>query len=258
MRHTFFTALLLACALMLVSAAPCMADASAPAGGRVAAQATLSNDLDDYDTKGSEDLVPDPLEGWNRFWFGFNDILLLNIAKPLYKGYEFITPQEFRTGVSNFFHNLAFPLRFINCLLQGKPMDAGVEMGRFIVNSTVGFAGLIDVAKKDKPVVQPDPSGEDFGQTLGTWGVGEGFYIVWPGFGPSSLRDTVGIVGDYAADPLSYPTPRDPYVITSTYGKFNNLGSVISNYETIKKGSVEPYSAIRNAYIQNRRNAIAR
>ena len=103
-------------------------------------------ELDDYDQSPVQ-LIADPMEPWNRFWFHFNDIFYLYVARPLYRGYDFIMPDEFQSGLKNFLTNLLFPVRFVNNLLQGKPMDAGVEFGRFIVNSTVGFGGFIDVAK---------------------------------------------------------------------------------------------------------------
>ncbi|MEG6506636.1 MlaA family lipoprotein [Nitratidesulfovibrio sp. 1201_IL3209] len=243
----------LACALLL---APAAARADTPAEGAQHAAPTISADLDDYDT-GNEDMVPDPLEGWNRMWFAINDALLLKVVKPVHQGYVAVTPDELRSGVRNFFHNLAFPIRFLNCLLQGKPMEAGVEMGRFIINSTVGMAGFIDVAKKDKPIVEPDK--EDFGQTLGVWGAGEGFYIVWPVIGPSTLRDSVGLAGDYFADPFGYMVDDDlTYFAGRAYGEFNKADETISSYEAVTKSAVEPYTSVRNAYIQLRRAKVAK
>ncbi|MBG3877020.1 VacJ family lipoprotein [Desulfovibrio oxamicus] len=250
------TALCTACLVCALLLTPATASADMPAEGTPHAPPTVTADLDDYDTN-NEDMVADPLENWNRMWFAVNDVLLLKVIKPVHKGYVAVTPDELRSGVRNFFHNLAFPIRFLNCLLQGKPNEAGVEMGRFIINSTVGMAGFIDVAKKDKPIVEPDK--EDFGQTLGAWGAGEGFYIVWPLIGPSTLRDSVGLAGDYLADPFGYMVDGSTeYIAGRGYGEFNKADEVISGYETVTKSAVEPYTSVRNAYIQMRRAKVAR
>lgn len=226
------------------------------AAGTPAPYASQTSDaLDDYDTPDAH-LVADPLEGWNRVWFSFNDFVLLRIGKPVYKGYEAVTPEELRSGVRNFFHNILFPLRFVNNILQGRFNAAGVEMGRFIVNTSVGMGGLIDVAKKDKPVVPVED--EDMGQTLGVWGFGEGFYLVWPFFGPSTLRDTAGFAGDYFLDPTWFALSVEESIAANGYKQLNGLGPTIDGYESLKSGSVEPYTAVRNAYIQLRREKIRR
>ena len=109
-----------------------------------------------------------------------------------------MVPEFARAGVKNFFHNLKAPIRILSNLLQGKGMAAGVEASRFVMNTAFGFGGLMNPAKNSKPIVETDD--EDLGQTLGTWGMGEGFYIVWPILGPSTVRDTVGFVGDSFLD----------------------------------------------------------
>lgn len=262
--RSLFAMLLLAFALGCITPVPVVMaaqaeDSSAIAGTGIAqiapAKGGIDDELDDYDTTDAY-LVPDPLEGWNRMWFGFNDFVLLRIGKPVYRGYEAVTPHELRSGVRNFFHNLLFPVRFVNNLLQGKFSAAGVEMGRFIVNTTVGMGGLIDVAKKDKPVVETD--NEDLGQTLGVWGFGEGFYIVWPFFGPSTLRDSVGFTGDYFLDPTWFAITFEESLAANSYKQLNDLGPTVDAYEGLKSGSVEPYSAVRNAYIQLRRDKVER
>ena len=152
--------------------------------------------FEDYDDEESE-TIADPLEGWNRFWFGFNDVLLLKVVKPVYTGYTYITPSPVRTGLSNAFHNIQMPIRFLNCVLQGRFGEAWIEVGRFVVNTTAGFGGVFDVAKQSKPLIPVDNRDADFGQTLGVWGFGEGIYLVWPVVGPSTVRDTVGLAGDW-------------------------------------------------------------
>ena len=132
--------------------------------------------FEDYDDEESE-AIADPLEGWNRFWFGFNDVLLLKVVKPVYTGYTYITPSPVRTGLSNAFHNIQMPIRFLNCVLQGRFGEAWIEVGRFVVNTTAGFGGVFDVAKQSKPLIPVDNRDADFGQTLGVWGFGEGFIL---------------------------------------------------------------------------------
>lgn len=209
-------------------------------------QANTDESLDDYDVP--QATISDPLEPWNRFWFGFNDIFYLHVARPLYTGYEFLTPSEFRTGLKNFLANILFPIRFVNALLQGKLMEAGVEFSRFMLNTTGGFGGFIDLAKGAKVIVPVDPSGEDFGQTLGVWGIGQGFYVVWPLIGPSSARDSVGLAGDYFLSPTFYlPTWTQSFIVTGTL-RFNSVGDILSLYEDMDKSAVDPYVAMREAY----------
>lgn len=227
-------------------------------------QSTI-DDLDDYDQDMGKSIA-DPFEPWNRFWFGFNDIFYLYIAQPAYNVWEFITPEQLRTGLNNFFSNLLFPVRFANNLLQFKFKEAGVEFGRFFIN-TVSSAGFANVAKDKKTIVPVDPSGEDFGQTLGYWGIGHGFYLVWPFLGPSSARDTIGRVGDYFVEPISYMNPwwttglidLGPGWDWGTAGiavglRFNAMGELLPTYKSLKNISLDPYIAMREAYV-NMRNA---
>lgn len=209
-------------------------------------EAITDESLDDYDQPIIT--LSDPLEPWNRFWFRFNDIFYLYIVRPAYTGYEFITPSEFRTGLKNFLANILFPIRFVNSLLQGKFNAAGVEFGRFMINTTVGFGGLIDVAKGAKTVVAVDPSGEDFGQTLGVWGVGQGFYVVWPLIGPSSARDSVGLAADCFLDPTFYLYPWEASFAVSGSLRFNSMGDILTLYEDMNNSAVDPYVAMREAY----------
>jgi phospholipid-binding lipoprotein MlaA len=201
-------------------------------------------------------VVPDPLEPWNRAMFRFNDALMENVARPAYTGYAYVTPEFMRTGIKNFFHNLGFPARFVNNLLQGRGRAAGVEMSRFILNSTAGLGGLIDVAKHHKPVVPVED--EDLGQTFGVWGVQEGFYIVWPVLGPSSVRDTMGRVGDTFMDPVSYVQPWWVALSIDAGKTFNDLDDILDLYDDLKRVAVEPYSSMRDAYVQYRRAKIAK
>ena len=218
-------------------------------------------ELDDY-ASGEPQLIADPIEPWNRFWFGFNDIFYLYVANPAYRFWETVTPRQLRTGIKNVFHNLLFPMRFINNLLQFRFKEAGVEFGRFIVNSTAGLGGLVDVAKHKKTIVPVHPEGEDFGQTLGRWGIGHGFYIVWPFIGPSSVRETFGRAGDY----FMYPAFWASYVIHPWYVPsgiqtgffFNDLDDVLPTYFDLKKAAVDPYIMMREGWVKHRAVQVAR
>ena len=208
-------------------------------------------DLDDYEETEEKTEISDPLEGWNRFWFRFNDAFFVYVAKPLYHGWETITPHQLRAGLKNFFHNALFPVRFINNILQFRFKAAGVEFGRFMMN-TMCSAGFANPAKKKKTIVSVDESGEDFGQTLGVWGIGHGPYLVLPFLGPSSLRDAVGFVGDIFASPFYYLQPW--YVSWSAAGllRFNNLDEVLPLYDDITGAALDPYIFMREAYINHR------
>jgi len=220
-----------------------------------ASQEALPDDDEDYLDSVSQ-VIPDPIEGWNRAMFGFNDAVIEYVARPAYKGYEYVTPSFMRTGIKNFFHNLAFPVRFVNNILQGRGRAAGVEMSRFILNTTAGLGGLFDVAKHHKPVVRVED--EDFGQTLGVWGFGEGFYIVWPLVGPSTVRDTVGMGGDYFLSPLTYVQPWELSLGARAVNVFNDLDDVLDLYDDLKRAAIEPYSSVRDAYVQYRRAKVAK
>lgn len=199
-------------------------------------------------------VVADPIEGWNRAMFALNDALIDYALRPLHDGYRYITPEFVRTGISNFFHNALFPVRFLNNLFQGRGYAAGVEMSRFVLNTTAGLGGLIDVAQYKKAVVPVHD--EDLGQTFGVWGIGEGFYIVWPILGPSTVRDSVGLVGDHFLDPVSYIRPNIAAIGISAGRGFNDLDSSLDLYDDLKKSAVEPYSSVRDAYVQYRRAQI--
>ena len=143
--------------------------------------------------------VADPIIGFNRAMFVFNDKLYFWVLKPVASGYRVVVPTPVRVSIKNFFFNLLMPVRLVNCLLQGKGKAAAGEFGRFVANTTVGVLGLFNPAK-DYPHLNPPV--EDFGQTLGYYSVGNGIYIIWPLFGPSTLRDTVGSIGDWALNPV--------------------------------------------------------
>ncbi|OQY04446.1 MAG: hypothetical protein B6I22_09545 [Desulfobacteraceae bacterium 4572_123] len=197
--------------------------------------------------------VADPLYFWNRTMFHFNDKLYFWFLKPVAKGYRVVIPSVVRTGVRNFFSNIFTPIRLTSCLLQGKVKAGGTEFIRFVVNSTIGIAGVTDPAKK---YLKLDISDEDLGQTLGSYGIGNGFYLVWPVLGPSTLRDSVGLVGDRFLNPITYVKPVEASVAIWSYDKINETALHIGDYESIKEAAIEPYEAFRDAYIQYRKNKV--
>ena len=209
---------------------------------------------DDQADQNNHAMVADPLEGFNRAVFVFNDKLYIYGLRPLTKGYARAVPHFVRKGVKNFFNNLFFPIRFVNDLLQSKGEAAGMEFSAFFINTTLGFGGLNDFAQK---YVGIRLQNEDFGQTLGSYGVGNGFYLMLPALGPTSLRDAVGRAGDWLIDPINYVQPRALSWGAWGLEKVNWTSFHIGEYEAFKDASIDPYTAMRNAYIQNR-NALVK
>jgi phospholipid-binding lipoprotein MlaA len=202
-----------------------------------------------------EQTIADPLEPMNRVFFHVNDKLYFWVFKPAATGYKAVVPQKVRVGVRNFFSNLTTPIRLVNCLLQAKFKCAASETARFFLNTTFGLVGFLDPAKKEFNIEREEG---DFGQTLGVWGIGPAFYIDWPILGPSSLRDTVGYVGDVFLDPRTYLLSR---LLVADIGiwsldKVNETSLVIGEYEDLKKAALDPYIALREAYHQYRQNRI--
>lgn len=201
-----------------------------------------------------QETIADPLEPINRFFFHFNDKLYSWILRPVAKGYSAVVPKPARLCVRNFFHNIAFPIRFVNCLLQAKFNSAMVELSRFITNSIIGLAGLFDVATTKFDLKEQE---EDFGQTLGSYGFGPGFYINWPILGPSSLRDTFGLAGDFFLDPWNQvDLTIEENAGIYAYDKVNSTSLSLGEYEDMKKAALDPYVAFRDAYFHYRMNKI--
>jgi len=201
----------------------------------------------------SAETIADPLEPVNRAFFHFNDKLYFWVLKPVATGYKTIIPEDARVGVRNFFSNFTTPIRLVNCLLQAKFKGAGNETVRFLLNTTFGLAGFLDPAKKEFKIEKQD---EDFGQTLGVWGIGPAFYIVWPILGPSSLRDTVGYVGDLFLDPRTYIFTRPIFYVVRPIELVNEASLTLGDYEGLKKAALDPYIALREASHQFRKNKI--
>lgn len=187
----------------------------------------------------------DPWEGFNRSIFNFNEGLDRAILKPVTQGYRYVTPEIAQTGVNNFFENLKDVRTLFNNLFQGKVHNALEDFSRITFNSTFGLGGLIDVAT---PMGIPK-NNEDFGQTLGYWGVSSGPYLVLPLFGPSSVRDSVGMVPDWYLDPLYYVDDRSTRVPLRVL-RVVDTRSQLLDAERIISG--DRYSFIRDAYLQRR------
>ncbi len=194
----------------------------------------------------------DPIEGFNRAMFSFNDGLDKAIIKPVAQGYDYVLPQPVQTGVDNFFGNIADVFIAVNNLLQGKPADAASDAGRFLLNTTIGVLGVFDVAT---------PAGlekhdEDFGQTFGRWGVGEGAYVVWPIIGSRTVRDTAGYVVDVAVDPVwnvdHVPTRNTLAVLRLV----DTRASLLPAEKVIDDAALDKYTYMRDAYLQRRKSLV--
>lgn len=192
---------------------------------------------------------PDPWEKFNRSIFRFNDGADRYVLKPVAKGYKAITPDVVRTGITNFFINLRAPLVVMNDLLQGKVKQAGGDTVRFVVNSTVGVVGLVDVAVRLNLPLHD----EDFGQTLGVWGVPSGPYFVMPFFGPSSVRDAGGFAVDAAANPRRRLINDEADWILLGIDVVNTRASLLE-LEDIIQG--DRYLFIRDLYLQRREYSV--
>ena len=200
-----------------------------------------------------EETLADPLEPVNRVFFIVNDKLYFWVLKPVATGYRAVLPQDARVGVRNFFSNLTTPIRLVNCLFQAKFKGAGNETVRFLLNTTLGLVGFLDPAKKELKIGKTDA---DFGQTLGVWGLGPAFYIDWPILGPSSLRDSIGYAGDLFLDPRTYIFSEPIFYVIRPIEIINETSLTIGDYEDLKKASLDPYVAVRDAYHQYRQSKI--
>jgi len=224
---------------------------------------------DEFESSGEE--LFDPLSGYNRVMTEFNDGFYIYVVDPVSRGYRFVIPEAARRGVNRFFHNLFFPIRFVNNVLQLKLRDSGEEFLRFCINSTIGIFGIWDPAKEWFDLEAHE---EDFGQTLGYYGVGGGFHVVIPFLGPSNLRDMFSMYPDMQLDPVNYvenrsynlSQPKGKYLGTSrktlqraqlTVVKTINQESMrIGQYQDLKKDAIELYPFLRDVYEQNRKKLI--
>ena len=258
---------------------PVYAQEKSPESTQLLSETETSEDLEDEEFddgfedefESAEKEIFDPLSGYNTVMTEFNDGFYVYVLDPVARGYEWAMPDLAQRGVKNFFHNLLFPIRFVNNALQLKPINAGEELFRFIINSTVGIFGLWDPAKEWFDLEAHE---EDFGQTLGYYGVGGGFHIVLPFLGPSNLRDMFSLYPDMQMDPVYYIENR-PYNLPKKEGEYlgmsrqavqqtnllilktvNQESLRIGQYENLKKDAIELYPFLRDVYEQNRAKLI--
>ena len=194
----------------------------------------------------------DPWERYNRNMFAFNDALDRAVLKPIAQGYETILPQFVRTCVNNFFANIEDVPTALNNLLQGKPVDAISDLSRVLVNTTVGIGGCFDVAGK----MGIPKHEEDFGQTMGRWGSASGPYFVIPFFGPSTVRDAFGRVVDAYTNPSNYLEPRERNILF-VVDTIDFRASLLPAERALEGMGLDRYTAIRDVYLQRRRNLVA-
>jgi phospholipid-binding lipoprotein MlaA len=223
-------------------------------------QAEQDNE-DEYDEEDDEyadddvELIADPLYYPNYDLYHLNDKLYFGVLKPVARAWG-IFPEGMRISIRNFMYNIRFPVRFINCVLQGKAKKASLEFDQFFVNTTVGILGLFNQAGK-YPALQ-QLSREDLGQTFAVWGFGNGFYVMLPFLGPSSVRDAMGRLGDTFLDPIWWLFDDIWVSVGIRAGEAVNDTSLrIGEYEALKEAAIDPYVMIRNAYVQNRNKLIA-
>jgi phospholipid-binding lipoprotein MlaA len=218
---------------------------------------TTNEDAEYVDIEMETTFVKDSIQPFNRAMFTFNDKVYYWFFRPLSNGYKAVLPETARLGVRNFFINVRMPVRFFNCIFQGKFKGAGTEALRFVINTTVGGAGFSDPAKK---YFKLDIHEEDFGQTLGRYNVGAGTFIELPLFGPSNVRDTIGLLGDIALDPITLLSFFvSPFASTgaSSYNTFNDVSiDKGETYESLVEQAIDPYIAVQDAYSQNRTKKI--
>lgn len=194
----------------------------------------------------------DPIEGFNRAMYGVHDGIDTVLLKPVATGYDTITPDLVQTGVTNFFANINDIMTATNNLLQGKPKQAVSDLGRVAVNSTIGILGIFDAASG----MGLEKHDEDFGQTMGVWGVGEGAFVFLPIMGPRTVRDAAGIYMDIWFDPVNYidhvPTRNTIWAVRIV----NLRANLLPADKVIEEAALDKYSYIRDAYLQNRRNLV--
>ncbi len=194
----------------------------------------------------------DPIEGFNRAMFAFNEGLDTVLIKPVSQGYDAVLPMPVRTGVTNFFGNIADLFIGVNNLLQGKPGQAVSDLGRVILNSTVGILGIFDVASE----AGLEKHEEDFGQTFGRWGMGDGAYVVIPVFGPRTVRDTAGLVLDVTVDPVGNVNHVATRNSLAALRLIDARADLLPADKVIEEAALDKYAYVRDGYLQRRRNLV--
>lgn len=206
--------------------------------------------LDEEPIMSSATPIPDRIEGVNRFFFKFNDGFYRFALRPISRGYATVVPRPVRRGIGNFFNNLRFPTRFVGNVLEGQPKAALKETGRFLVNTTAGLGGFVQVAD-EIPELRVPPS--DLGQAFARWGIGHGTYLVLPLMGATSLRDGAGegISGVYLS-PQRYLPEWEYSAAAQTLNVVNESPELMDMYFNFKEGAIDPYIALRDAFASRR------
>lgn len=194
----------------------------------------------------------DPLERINRHVYAFNDGFDRKVAQPVARGYTQVVPQPVRHCVGNFFANLGEITNFVNSALQFRPADAAGDIGRLLVNSTAGLLGCFDVAKS----MGIERNRQDFGLTLGKWGLPPGPYLVLPFFGPSNVRDAIGEVPDYFTDPVRLVNPKTDYYVVYGTRFVDRRAQFLDTSNLVDEAAIDPYAFVRDGYLQRRRSRI--
>ena len=200
-----------------------------------------------------EETINDPLEGYNRAIFKFNNKFYYWILKPVATGYRAVLPEKARTSVRKLFSNAAMPIRLVNCTLQGRIKGVAIETTRFVVNTTLGVGGLFNPADSLLHLKEQEA---DFDQTLGRYGMNPVFFFNLPLLGPSSLRGTLGLIADTASDPTTYFVSPLVKIGIRSYEEVNETSLTIGDYEALTEPALDPYIAVRNAYYQNRESKL--
>jgi len=216
------------------------------------AAASQHDDLD-FEQQYAEDVAADdPLEPMNRQIFRVNDGLDRYVIEPVAKGWDFVMPNFVQHALRDAFDNLRFPIVFANNLLQLKIKDAGIDLGRFIVNSTVGLAGFLDPAS----TIGLRRNVEDFGQTLAFWGVPPGPYLMLPFFGPSNIRDGFGLIVDTGLRAVGFFIPLVASFAMQGFDTLNRRSLVRDQIDSERRASLDWYISVRNAYTQYREHLV--
>ncbi len=217
---------------------------------------TLNDGVDDFESFDSVTpsvSVWDPLERYNRAMFSFNYNVYKFVVMPVSKGYSHVLPKPVRIHVGKFFKNLYFPVRFANNLLQGKLKATGIEISRFLINSTVGFGGFFDPALA---LFNLEPRPEDFGQTLGVWGVKPGPYFVMPILGPSNLRDGIATFPNAYVVPTSYLNTTLEAAGAESLRYVNELSMDPEQFQRLKSSALDFYIMAREASAKLREDEV--
>jgi phospholipid-binding lipoprotein MlaA len=212
------------------------------------------DDYDDlyFDEEPEEEDDNDPIEGFNRGVFWINDGVDRNVLEPVATGFDYVVPDFAQRALRDAFDNLRFPIVFFNNLFQGKPARAGSDFARFVVNTTVGIGGFMDPASE----IGLTRSNEDFGQTMGVWGVPPGPYLMLPFFGPSNVRDTGGLVVDTAFRAIGFFIPFVASVVMTGVDTLNRRSMIREEIQAERRAALDWYAAVRSAYSQYRENLV--